>query len=102
MIASTARSACMRALLTLALVASAALHTVTAAGGDVALPSAAAAAAASGVRYFILIDAGSTGSRAHVHEYTVDAARPLPVVEESKNRKIKPGQLGATPVCIHT
>jgi hypothetical protein len=44
------------------------------------------------VRWFVLIDGGSTGSRAHVHRYTMDAGRPLPVVEESINKKIKPGQ----------
>jgi hypothetical protein len=89
----------MRALITVVLVAMALVlapvHTAEAAG-DVALPSAAGAAAVSGVRYFILIDAGSTGSRAHVHEYTVDAARPLPIVEESKNKKIKPGTVGTS------
>ena len=44
------------------------------------------------VRWFVLIDGGSTGSRAHVHRYTMDAGKPLPVVEESINKKIKPGQ----------
>jgi hypothetical protein len=43
------------------------------------------------VSYFVLIDAGSTGSRAHVHEYRVHPAKPLPLVEESKSIKIKPG-----------
>lgn len=72
------------------------LSTAVSAAGAVAAAAAtdaaAAAAAASNVRYFVLIDAGSTGSRAHVHKYTVDSAKPLPIVHESQNKKIKPGQ----------
>ena len=48
-------------------------------------------AAAGEVGYFVLIDAGSTGSRAHVHQYVKDPTKKLPVVDESTNKKIKPG-----------
>jgi hypothetical protein len=58
--------------------------------------AAASSSSSSPVRYFVLIDGGSTGSRAHVHQYTTDDTRTLPVVEESQNKKIKPGQRAGT------
>lgn len=67
-----------------------AVHTAADAA-SVAVAASDAASAAAGVRYFVLIDAGSTGSRAHVHKYNVDSGKPLPIVHESQNKKIKPG-----------
>jgi len=44
-------------------------------------------------QYIVLIDAGSTGSRAHVHQWSpsTDPQRSLPIVQESVNKKINPG-----------
>lgn len=39
----------------------------------------------------ILIDAGSTGSRIHVHTYSVSSSSPLPDIQPSHNKKLKPG-----------
>ena len=41
--------------------------------------------------YIILIDGGSTGSRCHVHSYTLPSTSALPIVSPSDNMKIKPG-----------
>lgn len=68
------------------------LAPAAAAGASVSVRGHDSAAAAIGPpAYIVLIDAGSTGSRAHVHEYRVEKSRPLPLIDESKNKKIKPG-----------
>lgn len=41
--------------------------------------------------YAILIDAGSSGSRLHVHKYTFHGSSEIPSVEPSLNLKQKPG-----------
>jgi len=49
------------------------------------------AASPSSPSYVIVIDAGSTGSRIHVHEYSWAAGDELPNIAPSVNEKIKPG-----------
>ena len=58
------------------------------ASGWLSLSSAASSPDAS---YVILIDAGSTGSRIHVHSYVWLDGEPLPNISASVNDKIKPG-----------
>jgi Golgi nucleoside diphosphatase len=62
---------------------------------DVSTPSSSSSSSSSSshtARYIILIDGGSTGSRAHVHRYyPSQTPNSLPVVEISENKKIKPG-----------
>ena len=50
-----------------------------------------AASVPSEASYVIVIDAGSTGSRIHVHSYSWADQQPLPAIEPSVNEKIKPG-----------
>lgn len=42
-------------------------------------------------KYVVFIDAGSSGSRAHVHSYTMEGTKSIPKVDASKNLKVKPG-----------
>ena len=66
---------------------------------SLSLPSASAAAVASPPSpvssappsYVIVIDAGSTGSRIHVHSYSWAEGEALPTIAPSVNEKIKPG-----------
>src|SRR4051812_2034741 len=58
-------------------------------GTDNAQPSA-------DTRYIVLIDAGSSGSRIHVHSYTL-VPSGLPRIEPSQSQKLKPGALQALP-----
>lgn len=45
----------------------------------------------SSVQYVIMIDAGSTGSRVHIHSYSWSDDSALPIIQPSVNTKIKPG-----------
>lgn len=44
-------------------------------------------------QYAIVVDAGSSGSRAHIYEYEIDATSPnsLPAISEISASKVKPG-----------
>lgn len=45
----------------------------------------------SAEKYIVLIDAGSSGSRCHVHAYSWDDPKGLPDIKPSEQKKIKPG-----------
>lgn len=78
------RLALLLPLLSLALSAAALVQVVAA-------DSAAGQAQSGSSGWIVLIDAGSTGSRAHCHEYNFEEGRALPIVGASINKKIKPG-----------
>jgi hypothetical protein len=51
---------------------------------------AVAQVATAGERWIVLIDAGSSGSRVHVHSYTTGAPGRVPTIAPSKTLKVKP------------
>jgi len=54
-------------------------------------PASTISTSCSGLKqYIILIDAGSSGSRLHVHGY-LQSQNELPIIEPSRNKKVKPG-----------
>jgi len=63
------------------------------------LLSPSAQPVSSGSGYVVLIDAGSSGSRVHVHSYRYVEGSNMPIVDPSQNLKRKPGlsSFAATP-----
>jgi len=60
-------------------------------GGPSVFLLASAKSTDQDVKYVVFIDAGSSGSRAHIHSYTWGGKNSIPKVDASKNLKVKPG-----------
>ena len=77
---------CLLLLLRLLLACAVLLPPLPAAAAD-----AASSSSSSSSDWLVMIDAGSTGSRVHVHSYRWAAGAALPAIDPSVSVKVKPG-----------